>query len=87
MPIVPGIGYAGLGQQNPANQLVFRKGMSRSGNGTRKRRSARVSVKRTPKKRAMKAHGTRRRRANGKRLVKGSAAAKRRMAKIRKMRR
>lgn len=81
MPIVPGIGYAGLGQQNPANQLVFRKGMGgRSGNGTRKRRT---------KKRAVKASGRRRstKRANGKRLVKGSAAAKRRMAKIRKMRR
>lgn len=83
MPIVPGIGYAGLGQQNPANQLVFRKGMGgRNGNGTRrKRRTTRVALARPGKRRVKKAA------KSGRRLVKGSAAAKRRMAKIRKMRR
>jgi hypothetical protein len=82
--IVPGIGYAGLGQQTAAAQQTFRRAMSgaRSGTGSRKKR-------RTPTraKAARRASGTRKSARSKGRLVRGSAAAKRYMAKIRKMRR
>ena len=83
MPItVPGLGYAGLGQQTAANALVFRKAMGgvRS-TGPRKRRTRAASA--VPRKSTRK----RTRRSGGlARLRKGSAAAKRHMAKLRRMR-
>lgn len=100
---VPGIGYAGLGQQTAAAQMTYRKAMGgsatrRKSTGARKRkhgtpwgratRADRVvsgSRRRTRAAREM-ARRTRRIRSKPARLVKGSAAAKRYMAKIRKMR-
>lgn len=89
---VPGIGYAGLGQQTAAAQLTFRKamggasrasGMRKSG---RKKRAKRASTFRRPRRIPGKARTRRTRGASKGRLVKGSAAAKRYMAKIRKLR-
>lgn len=70
----------GWGQQTPAIQATARlaAGVRSATGGRRRRRKA---------KRASAAPRKRRRRASGKtRLVKGSAAAKRYMAKIRRMR-
>lgn len=85
-PIVPPGGFAGFSQQTSAVQALFsaairtptrRKTTRRKKKTTTRRKKAATSRRRSPvrKKRA------------GKRLVKGSAAAKRHMAKIRKMRR
>lgn len=85
-PRVPGIGFIGLGQMDPASQLVFSKafGTVRRNGGTRKRRPS--SRKRGTRKRRTRASaGASSRRRNGK-FVKGSAAAKRHMAKLRRMR-
>lgn len=78
---VPGIGFVGLGQMDPASQLVYSKAMGRAG-GTRSARKRRSTTK---------ANGTRKKKrtksaARAARMVKGSAAAKRYMAKIRKLR-
>lgn len=88
MPItVPGIGYAGLGQQTAAAQLTYRKAMGggtrRSNTATRKRRKS--AAARPAKRRASSSRS--RSRSRSRRLVKGSAAAKRRMAQLRKLRR
>ena len=77
---IPPNGFAGFAQQTPAVQSIYRKG--RNGGSGRKRR----------RKAAKKAAGTARRRVRraaagkAKRFTKGSAAAKRHMAKLRKMR-
>jgi len=96
MPItVPGIGYAGLGQQTAAAQLTFRKAMG--GGGARVRRSTgarkvrirgrarRTSARLTRRMIQTTPRGSRRR-FKPARMVKGSAAAKRHMAKLRRMR-
>lgn len=87
--IVPGIGYAGLGQQTSAAQQVFRQAMggarsaSRSTGVRRRRPKKKAGARRsTSRTRAKRASGSR-----GNRFTKGSAAAKRHMAKLRKMRR
>lgn len=81
---VPGIGYAGLGQQTAAAQQVFRQAMGGA-------RSTGVRRRKAPKKRAARRAATRtartRRTARAAKMVRGSAAAKRHMAKLRKMRR
>lgn len=83
--IVPGIGYAGLGQQTAAAQQVFRQAMG----GRTSTRSATRSTgarRRRPKKSAARRATKRRASARGNKFTKGSAAAKRHMAKLRKMR-
>lgn len=81
--IVPGIGYAGLGQQTAAAQQVFRQAMggrsTRSTGARKRRRSAGSATRRTRR-------ATARKRGGGNKFTKGSAAAKRHMAKLRKMR-
>lgn len=75
---IPPNGLAGFMQQTPAVQALYK---GSRGGGTRRRRKAkkkvRAAAKRTVKRRVKRA---------GKKLAKGSAAAKRYMAKIRKMR-
>lgn len=79
MPFIPPAGFAGLAQQTPAVQALYR---GKRGGGKR-----RASSKRRTKKKVAAAAGSRRRakRAGGK-FTKGSAAAKRHMAKLRGMR-
>lgn len=81
MPIIPSIGFAGLGQMDRATQTTFAKAMGRVG-GVRSARR---------RKKAVAAGGAKRRRRrstrSGGKFTKGSAAAKRHMAKLRKMRR
>ena len=81
--VVPPGGFVGFGQNTAATQALFggflkgAKGSSRKKRRTKKRRTARkTTARRKPT----------RRRATKKRLVKGSAAAKRHMAKLRRMR-
>lgn len=76
---IPPNGFAGFAQQTSAVQSLYR---SRRNGGSRKRR-AKASPMRAKKKRAGKRASARGGKA---RLVKGSAAAKRYMAKIRKKR-
>lgn len=79
--IIPPNGFAGQVQQTQANQLVRARGMS---NGTRRRKRKAATKRAAPKRRRASA-----KRASAKRparLVKGSAAAKRYMAKLRRMR-
>lgn len=81
MPRIPGIGFIGLGQMDAANQLVFSKAFGTGRNGAKKR-STRKGARRSGSRNVSRS----RKRKSGKRLVKGSAAAKRRMAKLRRMR-
>lgn len=85
--IVPGIGYAGLGQQTAAAQQVFRRAMSggSSTGSTRKKRTKRARATFRRPRRIPGKSRTRRTRGASK-MVKGSAAAKRHMAKLRRMR-
>lgn len=77
---VPPNGFAGFAQQTSAVQSLYRKGR---GGGSRKRRrkAAAKKVARAGKRRVKRAAA-----GKAKRFVKGSAAAKRHMAKLRKMR-
>lgn len=79
--IVPPGGFAGFAQQTAATQAMFQRAGRKGGKKSARRRKAKAKA--APRKRA------RRKTANGKRparLVKGSAAAKRYMASIRKKR-
>lgn len=85
IPVMPGQfippnGLAGFMQQTPAVQALYRKG--RGGGGRRRRKKAAGAVKRRVKSAAKR----RVKRAAKKKFTKGSAAAKRHMAKLRKMR-
>lgn len=82
MPIIPSIGFAGLGQMDRATQTTFAKAMGRVG-GVRsaRRRKKAAAAGGAPKRRR------RRSTRKGGKFAKGSAAAKRHMAKLRKMRR
>jgi hypothetical protein len=84
MIIVPPGGFAGFAQQTPATQAMFQRaaGSTRGARVSRKRR-ARAKTKRAARTPVRK----RARRVKKARLVKGSAAAKRYMAKIRRKRR
>lgn len=77
-PIVPPGGFAGFSQQTQATQALFSAALKKK--TVRKKRTRKKAAKKRPAKRK-----TRRKKA-GKRLVKGSAAAKRRMAQLRRMR-
>lgn len=79
--VVPPGGFAGFAQQTPATQAMFQRAGRKGGlRSARKRRKTKAKTKR--------AKTTRRRTTRGKkaRLVKGSAAAKRYMASIRRKR-
>lgn len=79
--VVPPGGFAGFAQQTAATQAMFQRAGRKGGlRSARKRRKTKAKTKR--------AKTTRRRTTRGKkaRLVKGSAAAKRYMAKIRRKR-
>jgi len=91
--VVPGIGYAGLGQQTAAAQQVFRRAMTgvrstgrASASGKRRKKAKRASATFRRPRRIPGKSRTRRTRGASK-LVKGSAAAKRHMARLRRMRR
>lgn len=74
---IPPNGFVGFANQTSAVQSLGQRRAARSG-GTR-RRKKKAAVKAAPRKR--------KRRAAAGKFVKGSAAAKRHMAKLRKMRR
>lgn len=79
----------GLNQQTPAVQNQLSRVSRSNGTGSRRRANSGGSTKR--KKRSRSTGGTRRKKASSSsrssgRFVKGSAAAKRYMAKLRKMR-
>lgn len=75
---VPPNGFAGFAQQTSAVQSLFRR---KGGGGKRRRRAAAKKVARAGKRRVRRAAAS-----GAKRFVKGSPAAKRHMAKLRKMR-
>lgn len=77
---MPPNGFAGLAQQTPAVQALYGQRGRRS-TSRRRKKSAAAAPKRR-RRAASKSKGSRKL----KRLVKGSAAAKRYMAKIRRMR-
>lgn len=83
---IPPNGLAGFAQQTPAVQSLYKRG--RNGGGSRRRRKKKAAaVKGQRRRRTKGALGVARsRRKSGKRLQKGSAAAKARMAQLRKMR-
>lgn len=83
--IIPPNGFAGQVQQTQANQLVRTRGASAWTRTRRKKRKAAAPKKRATKRRTKRASSSRS--AKPARLVKGSAAAKRYMAKLRRMRR
>ena len=81
---VPGQGFVGAGQQTMAAQLIIGGGMRNGSTGRKRRKSARKSAKRKSSPKRKRSARSMKRPA---RLVKGSAAAKRYMASIRKKRR
>lgn len=100
MIIVPPGGFAGMGQQTQAAQLTVQRAL-RSGGGSRRNAQVARQGKRRRTMATQIANARRRRSGSGPRttrattrgrrvmkarMVKGSAAAKRYMAKIRKMR-
>lgn len=78
--IVPPGGFAGNAQQTSATQLMFAKATGSKGGRTtqRRRRKAKKTATRSRKRKSPRARKAR--------LVKGSAAAKRFMASIRRKR-
>lgn len=82
---MPGVIWnTGLQQQTPAVQMAYRlqmRGTKRTGSSKRRKKKAAA-----PKRRAKKASSPRKKGKKGNRFTKGSAAAKRHMAKLRKMR-
>lgn len=94
VPFVPPGGFSGFAQQTPATQALLSAGggTRKRATGTRKTRK-RPAKKRPVRRRSTKSRPTRARRSRvkgGKKpayMVKGSPAAKRRMAQLRKMRR
>jgi len=81
--IVPPGGFAGFAQQTPATQALFQ----RSGRVGGQRSAAKRRRKRAKTARPAARKTAKRRTARPARLVKGSAAAKRYMASIRRKRR
>lgn len=82
--VIPPNGWAGTAQQTQATQLVV-GGMSGRATGTRRRKRKSAAKRATPKRRTRRASSRSAKRPA--RMVKGSAAAKRYMAKLRRMRR
>jgi hypothetical protein len=90
--IVPPGGFAGFAQQTPATQRLFSQAAGRRGGQTTQRRRRRkakaaAAMPRRRRRRSAAAAPRRRRTRRPARLVKGSAAAKRYMASIRRKRR
>jgi len=88
--IIPPGGFAGFAQQTPATQRLFSQAAGRRGGQTtqrRRRRKAKAAAPRRRRRAAASAAPRRRRARRPARLVKGSAAAKRYMASIRRKRR
>lgn len=81
-PFIPPGGFAGFSQQTPAVQALLTP-KRRTRRKTRKKTTTR---RRTRKKTSAKRRSCPARKRKPARLVKGSAAAKRHMAKLRKMR-
>lgn len=80
---VPPGGFAGFSQQSPATQALLRGAGGRTVRSPgRRKKKKRTAQRGAPRKRKSSA----RTRSGRARLVKGSAAAKRYMAKIRKLR-
>lgn len=80
------IAQQGWSQQTPAARAIMGAGLgSRSPSSPRRKRRSRAAAGKKPKKRASTSRSSGKS-SKLKRLVKGSAAAKRFMAKIRKMR-
>lgn len=80
--VIPPGGFAGFAQQTAATQALFQRAGRVGG-----LRSARKRRRKSKAKKSATRKVARRRKAGGKRrLVKGSAAAKRYMARIRRMR-
>lgn len=80
-PFVPGNGFIGFASQTQATQALLRK------KRTTKKRRKKVAKKRPSRSGARVAKRTKRKvTKKPARLVKGSAAARRHMAKLRKMR-
>jgi hypothetical protein len=84
--LVPPGGFAGFAQQTPATQNLFQRA-GRIGGKTTQRRRRKKNGKNGPAraKRARRA-GVKRTSGRASRMTKGSAAAKRHMAKLRRMR-
>jgi hypothetical protein len=85
MIVVPPGGFAGFAQQTAATQALFQRAGRTGGRrsaATRRRRKRKTAARAAPVRRRKTA-----RRGKPARLVKGSAAARRHMARIRKMRR
>lgn len=78
---IPPNGFAGFAQQTTAVQSMGQRRGARSTGRRRKKKAAGAT-----KRRVRRASGARKTRSGGK-FTKGSAAAKRHMAKLRKMRR
>jgi hypothetical protein len=74
---IPPNGLAGFAQQTPAVQALYRRRRSGGGGGRRRKKKAAGAVKRKAKRTARKKIA---------KFTKGSAAAKRHMAKLRNMR-
>lgn len=75
---IPANGFAGFAQQTPAVQALYRGGRRKATRGRRRKTAKKAAAAPRRKRRAAK---------SGNRFTKGSAAAKRHMAKLRKMRR
>lgn len=76
---------AAIGSMTPAQQVLFQPQRGSASGGRRRKRKA--TAKTTRRKGKKKAAARRARRGKAQRFVKGSAAAKRHMAKLRRMRR
>jgi len=88
--VIPPGGFAGFAQQTPATQRLFAQAAGRRGGRTTQRRRRKSRAAAGAPRRRRKSSSRRRataRRSRPMRLVKGSAAAKRYMAKIRRKRR
>lgn len=87
--VIPPGGFAGFAQQTPATQALFARAGRRGGRMTQRRRRRKLRARKNSGTRRVKSRRTARRASARKpaRLVKGSAAAKRYMAKIRRKRR
>ena len=84
-PVVPPGGFVGFAQQTPAVQALLQPKRR-----TRRKKARRKVAKKRPARRApartTRARSTTARKKKPARMVKGSAAAKRHMAKLRRMR-
>ena len=85
--VIPPGGFAGMAQQTPAVQQQFAQAAGRRGGMTTQRRRRRKAASSSTVRTRTKRRRTTRRARGRAHLVKGSAAAKRYMARIRRKRR